>query len=809
MSSLAAFLAWDPLNRRAYVDAAEPAPTIETFLRRDSHGGFGVFFDVPSRGVIRRIAKRHDGTTDGRDKLAVGDTIVRVGGAPCESAEAVMRLMTQAEAPLLAVTALRTSASPAAATRGPDTAPREQKEDDSPLPGQRVPLARLRALVLPAQDPAASLPWASSSGSHDGDQDLIESEARRTLAPPVADDLGAPSGAGNQSVRSAPGACAAGVAKAAYPSTKPPPNATLAAAIGRELARQGSRAEALAAGPRAPPGAPGGDEPLSAMDSAADLGYARPVSRLARAVRHFTATATVAVRADFCCAADAESATKAVLNVGALVVPDVLLVQSLLAVADVLKRSAVGARRRDAVYGLEEVSRRVKRARDLASLSASLRDASARELSHADCDATLHAAFVALREAIVAADLARVAAREAHRLISAHDRTLADVFLSSSEDVAASEAEGSATCVADQKVAREDMTLDEAPTLDVPEDPLVAEARRCAAAFAGLFASRVGASLRCVVELEQLCAGDLDRAAAALAAAEALWAGEDRIAREALRAHFEEREHSLADSQKVSALSLARDTDDVIALAEASSESLLARLGNADDGRLKEYFDLTQESLAARAALLQRQIRQREAAILALDQAARDADCAWRDDERQRAARGKTRARLRERTAANAKLLRLAAIACSRASMIKRTALRSTRDDVAAAAQDVVATAEAIVELDADLRLAHARLVVFAADFEFKRAAQLRARFPGGAACDATDRAKLLLQGVNATKIQLHRLREARGAARGADVAEALAELARVDGKMATIDIDGAEARGPSVYAVYDDGADD
>lgn len=51
---------------------------LETFLRRDSHGGFGIFFMDSGAGVVRGIEPLSNGLSDGRDKLDLGDTIIRV-----------------------------------------------------------------------------------------------------------------------------------------------------------------------------------------------------------------------------------------------------------------------------------------------------------------------------------------------------------------------------------------------------------------------------------------------------------------------------------------------------------------------------------------------------------------------------------------------------------------------------------------------------------------------------------------------------------------------------------------------------------
>lgn len=65
--------------RNSAVVALEGSCTcLETFLRRDSHGGFGIFLIDGGAGVVRGIEPLSDGLSDGRDKLDLGDTIIRV-----------------------------------------------------------------------------------------------------------------------------------------------------------------------------------------------------------------------------------------------------------------------------------------------------------------------------------------------------------------------------------------------------------------------------------------------------------------------------------------------------------------------------------------------------------------------------------------------------------------------------------------------------------------------------------------------------------------------------------------------------------
>ena len=85
--------------------AEQQCEIVETFLRRDAHGGFGVFFESGGRGVVRKISAMWDSrVADGRGVLKPGDVVVRVGGFPTATAEDVVRAMRDAET-MVALTA--------------------------------------------------------------------------------------------------------------------------------------------------------------------------------------------------------------------------------------------------------------------------------------------------------------------------------------------------------------------------------------------------------------------------------------------------------------------------------------------------------------------------------------------------------------------------------------------------------------------------------------------------------------------------------------------------------------------------------
>ncbi|KAH8056825.1 hypothetical protein JL722_7038 [Aureococcus anophagefferens] len=310
---------------------------VETFLRRDAHGGFGLFFaSGGGAAVVRKVSGMWDArVSGGRRLLAPGDTVVRVGGFPTATAGDVRRQMASAET-MVALTARRLIEKP-----------KEPKPSD--------------------------------------DLDVIASAAERTLAPP-------PSKIFKEGLEfSAVGACVD--INRRFGTSRPNfeilslGQFEVGAAMARELDRVGETAKTFQRGLEADESDDGGEQ------------RSYGAAALELAAGSFATAARVVLRPEFRAdvvraAEPGGQAAKRPINVAALLAPGLLLVsRHLLPFADALRKSPLHARRRDGARCLADVEARAKHASHLAELALTLTDEDARELSEQDLEQTLLGAF--------------------------------------------------------------------------------------------------------------------------------------------------------------------------------------------------------------------------------------------------------------------------------------------------------------------------------------------------------------------------------------------------------------------------------
>ncbi|KAH8071862.1 hypothetical protein JL720_11364 [Aureococcus anophagefferens] len=363
---------------------------VETFLRRDAHGGFGLFFaSGGGAAVVRKVSGMWDArVSDGRRLLAPGDTVVRVGGFPTATAGDVRRQMASAET-MVALTARRTSAlrrrvggadCVEAAERKP-SGPTVAMEDSAAVEEEartlKVPVDRLSWLAEPERPRetkgAESELRAGLRGLAEGliekpkepkpsdDLDVIASAAERTLAPP-------PSKIFKEGLEfSAVGACVD--INRRFGTSRPNfeilslGQFEVGAAMARELDRVGETAKTFQRGLEADESDDGGEQ----------RSYGAAALELAAAAGSFATAARVVLRPEFRAdvvraAEPGGQAAKRPINVAALLAPGLLLA-------------------------------RAKHASHLAELALTLTDEDARELSEQDLEQTLLGAFASLRDA--------------------------------------------------------------------------------------------------------------------------------------------------------------------------------------------------------------------------------------------------------------------------------------------------------------------------------------------------------------------------------------------------------------------------
>ncbi|KAH8070095.1 hypothetical protein JL721_5318 [Aureococcus anophagefferens] len=390
---------------------------VETFLRRDAHGGFGLFFaSGGGAAVVRKVSGMWDTrVSDGRRLLAPGDTVVRVGGFPrrrpatcaarwrprrpwSRSPRGVRRRCGAASAAPTASAAERKRSGPVAME---DSAAVEEEARTL-----KVPVDRLSWLAEPERPRETkggeSELRAGLRGLAEGliekpkepkpsdDLDVIASAAERTLAPP-------PSKIFKEGLEfSAVGACVD--INRRFGTSRPNfeilslGQFEVGAAMARELDRVGETAKTFQRGLEADESDDGGEQ----------RSYGAAALELAAAAGSFATAARVVLRPEFRAdvvraAEPGGQAAKRPINVAALLAPGLLLVsRHLLPFADALRKSPLHARRRDGARCLADVEARAKHASHLAELALTLTDEDARELSEQDLEQTL-GAFAPLR----------------------------------------------------------------------------------------------------------------------------------------------------------------------------------------------------------------------------------------------------------------------------------------------------------------------------------------------------------------------------------------------------------------------------
>ncbi|KAJ8601571.1 hypothetical protein CTAYLR_005220 [Chrysophaeum taylorii] len=666
----------------------EASECVDLYVRRDRHGGFGIFLEEGGvGGVIRGIEPLASGE-DGRSRLEVGDTIIRVGGAPTETAAAVAEMMSSADQ-VLSITVAKTRRGGSKVAEPEDDIGDVSTRFADPLAlGFRVPWARLTWLVEASSSPRDG---KNSSGDYGK---VVASAARRAL----------------------------------HEESSGGSTARVAAAVGRELARVSEVSAKVA-------------KQCEAATTLEPAHYARAALRVSRVCSAFASGAKAVAKPEFLRSA------RFTLNVPALLCPEVVAASRCLVPLSVeLARLPFAARFREGSRCLREVERRERRAVELAALTRGLRDASVRELSETDLDATVTGAFEALRDGVRACRDARNISREAHKACVAAARETSDGVFS---------------------------TPPRPPPVGTTSPRSAAFEMACEAAAAAselrlAIDERLATAVAIVDELHRNCDLDADEAKASVAAAECTWAVDDATTRATLAAELGVRETELAAKAKTMATLLENHARQVVDLADAARDRLVACLDDQTAG-LPRYFDLADDSIRARADLVRRQIRDRERIIAAFDDARSELNLARRDVEDQYAAatafRRRTRANLERRLA----LLEAATVAAKRAAVLKRSLLADAPEALKHFADHILAAAADLANLDVDLRLAHARLAALALRVELARAHPNAARV-----------LTALLDGVNSTKFELHRIREDRPEATKA-VELSLADLAQLE----------------------------
>lgn len=527
----------------------------------------------------------------------------------------------------------------------------------------------------------------------------------------------------------------------------------VASALGRELSRMSEAAGKLV-------------KQCEAAMTCEPAFYARAASKVASLVAASATGAQTVLRADF------TRSGRSTVNVPALVCPEIALAcHCLLPLASKLARLPLSTKYREAARCLREVERREKRASELAELTRGLRDTSVRELSETDLDAAVEGAFQNLHAGVSACRQAAGVCVEANTFCV------------------------EAACLCTKNGAL-DFFRDEA---DTPPDleslgansevgeglrhseafKLVKDAKSAAQRLCHGISRRIVAAATSVEELERLCVLDMDEAQAAVAAAESKWAADDVATRSALLNELKVRETELAAKAKAMATLLSNHAREVVDLADSARDRLIAHLQSADEvvlsdksGHLSRYFDLADESMRARADMIRRQIRERERIIAAFDDARGELSVTRCDVERTHISAEAFRCRTRARLKDCLEMLSTARIAAQRASMIKRAIFADASNVLAESGDNLNEAATYVARLDVELRLAHARLASLALRVEIERQNRAMPR--------KNLIVKALLDGVNSTKLELHRIRE-ENSGRALAIEASLADLAELE----------------------------
>lgn len=527
----------------------------------------------------------------------------------------------------------------------------------------------------------------------------------------------------------------------------------VASALGRELSRMSEAAAKLV-------------KQCEAAMTCEPAFYARAASKVASLVAASATGAQTVLRADF------TRSGRSTVNVPALVCPEIALAwHGLFPLASKLARLPLSTKYREAARCLREVERREKRASELAALTRGLRDASVRELSETDLDAAVEGAFENLHAGIGACRQAAGVCVEANSFcleaarLSTKNGAL-DFFCDEPDKLPEAESQAADSEAGDG--------LRHSEAFD-----LVRDAKSAAHQLRNGISRRIVAAAASVEELEQLCVRDIDEAQAAVAAAESKWAADDVATRSALLNELKIRETELAAKAKAMATLLSNHAREVVDLADSARDRLIAHLQSADEvvvndksAHLSRYFDLADESMRARADMIRRQIRERERIIAAFDDARGELSVTRCDVERTHISAEAFRCRTRARLKDCLEILATARIAAQRASMIKRAIFADATNVLSESSDNLTDAATSVARLDVDLRLAHARLASLALRVEIERqnrATPLKNMI-----------VKALLDGVNSTKLELHRIREDY-AAHALAVEASLADLAELE----------------------------
>lgn len=718
----------------------------DTFLRRDRHGGFGIF--LRSDAVIRGIEPLSQGSTDGRNMLSVGDTIVRVGGTPTPTAHDVIETMSNADL-VLSVTVAKTGVQVSENVEYVGKLLQHNFKD--PLANVfRVPIDKLGWLVEPGGSSSSS---SLSRSSISEDAATIKKAAGRAIYCTLRIE---------PSEKKDAALCT--TAALTTTSTTTSQTSQVSAALGRDLLRTSDNAAKLA-------------KLCEASLTCEPAFYARAAMKVAGLVSAASSGAQAVLRPEFVVSGEKR------VNVPALVCPEVALASyGLLPLATRLSRLPLSTHYREAARCLREVERREKRAGELAVLTRGLRDASVRELSETDLDAAVQGAFQNLHAGVKACRRARAVCADAHDACNEADALPSLPFFQVTpghknqqhhkhrrrEEEEGSDSDGS-------RGGRKRSVSYE----------LIREARVASGRVRDGMRRRVSSGASCVEELDRMCVLDREEAEAAVAAAECTWCTEDAETRRALADELRIRETALSEKAKAMAELLSNHAREVVDLADSASDYLVEKLllGEERGSKVEDlsrYFDLADESMRARADAVRRQIRERERIIAAFDQARTELGATRRDVERTRASAEAFRDRTRRVLASNVDFLETARVASRRASMIKR-AVFADADAVFDELRDLVADAAVTVaRIDVELRLAHARLAALALRVEIERDSR---HWPPKLLV-----LKALVDGVNSTKLELHRIREDHP-----DHAEAveasLADLAELELAVASSDI--------------------